>query len=122
VPSLRILIVDDNQDHAETTAVLLRLSGHDVHVAHDGHKAIEAARRIRPDIVFLDIGLPGVDGFQVARVLRAEPGLERVRIIALTGLVSENDRQLAREAGIDQHIAKPADPAFLESLLGAKPG
>lgn len=117
--ALRVLVVDDNKDHARSLELLIRTSGHDVHVVHDGEGAIRTARQVRPQFVFLDIGLPGVDGFQVARAIRAEPGLERVRIIAVTGYATENDRKLAREAGIDQHLAKPADPRFLESLLGA---
>ncbi len=116
----RVLIVDDNVDSAHSIALLLRRAGHEVHVAYDGFKALELARSVRPEFVFLDLGLPGLDGFEVAARLRAEPGLEAMRIIAISGYAQEADRRRSREAGIDQHLVKPADPAFLESLLGAR--
>lgn len=116
----RVLVVDDNVDQANSIALLLEHAGHDVQVAHDGLKALELARSMRPEFVFLDLGLPKLDGFEVARALRREPGLAGVRIIAVTGYGQESDREKAREAGIDQHIVKPADPAFIESLLGAR--
>ena len=114
----RVLVVDDNRDTAESIAELLRISGHDVHVAYDGLSAIATALSIRPEFVFLDIGLPGLDGYAVARRLRSEPGLESTRIIAVTGYGTEADRQKGMEAGFDQHLLKPVDPAFLASLLG----
>jgi len=116
--SQRVLVVDDNPDAAGSLAVLLRLSDHEVHIARDGHDAIEMALRIRPDIMLLDIGLPGLDGFAVAKRLRQEAGLAGMRIIAITGHGFEADRDRSREAGIDQHLLKPVDPRFLESLLG----
>ena len=116
----RVLVVDDNVDTAESIGILLKEAGHEVHVAHDGLKALEVARRTRPEFVLLDLGLPGLDGFEVARALRREPDLAGVRIIAITGYASETDRRKAQEAGIDQHLVKPADPAFLESLLGSR--
>jgi CheY-like chemotaxis protein len=116
----RVLVVDDNVDSANSIAMLLRERGHEVEVAHDGLKALELARRVRPEFVFLDLGLPGLDGFEVARALRREPGLQGARIIAVTGYAQESDRRRALEAGIDQHLVKPADPAFLESLLGPR--
>lgn len=117
--SRRVLIVDDNVDSAASVAAFLRLSGHEVRMAHDGAAAIQAARSMRPEFVFLDLGLPGgMDGFEVARRLRSEHGLSSMRIIALTGYGQEADRQKSIEAGIDQHLVKPADLAFLESLLG----
>ncbi|SRR5690606_26032024 len=116
----RVLIVDDNVDSASSIALVLEHSGHEVHVAHDGPSAVTIARRLRPEFVFLDLGLPGLDGFEVARTLRREPGLEAMRIIAVTGYGQESDRARSREAGIDQHLVKPADPAFLESLLGPR--
>ena len=91
--------------------------GHQLEVASNGPAAIEMARRLRPDIVLLDIGLPGLDGFEVARRLRDEHG-GSVRIIAITAYGSDNDRRLAQEAGCDLHLVKPADPRFIESLLG----
>ena len=116
----RVLVVDDNTDAANSIAFLLREAGHVVEIAHDGVKALQAARSLRPEFVFLDLGLPGMDGFEVARALRREPSLQAVRIIAVTGYGSETDRRRAEEAGIDQHLVKPADPAFLESLLGPR--
>jgi CheY-like chemotaxis protein len=120
MPARRVLVVDDNVDTANSIAMLLRAEGHDVHVAHDGLKALEIARSVRPEFVFLDLGLPGLDGFEVARALRREPDLQGVRIIAITGYGQESDRRKAVECGIDQHLLKPADPAFLESLLGSR--
>lgn len=111
-------MVDDNVDHAQTMAYLLKSSGHEVYVAHDGSAAIEAARRYRPEFVFLDIGLPRIDGYEVARLLRADPAFQTTRIIAVTGYGQEADRRRSQEAGFDQHLLKPIDPLFLESLLG----
>ena len=118
--SHRVLVVDDNVDTANSIAMILKQAGHDVHVAHDGLKALETARRLLPEFVFLDLGLPGLDGFEVARALRREPALQGLRIIAITGYGQEADRRKGLEAGIDQHLLKPVDPAFLESLLGAR--
>jgi DNA-binding response OmpR family regulator len=116
----RILIVDDNVDAAVSMAGLLRLSGHEVQLAHDGSWALKHAQAFRPEFVFLDLGLPGLDGFEVARSLRREPGLEAVRIIALTGDGDANARDKALDAGCDQFMLKPMDPAFLSSLLRAR--
>ena len=116
----RVLVVDDNVDTANSIAMLLKHAGHDVHVAHDGLKALELARSTRPEFVFLDLGLPRLDGFEVARAMRREPELAGLRIIAITGYGQEADRRKGEEAGIDQHLLKPVDPAFLESLLGAR--
>ena len=112
-----ILIVEDNFDQAQTLRMFLGMKGHQLEVASSGPAAIEMARRLRPDIVLLDIGLPGLDGFEVARRLRDEHG-GSVRIIAITAYGSDNDRRLAQEAGCDLHLVKPADPRFIESLLG----
>lgn len=116
----RILVVDDNPDSANTVAFLLKLSGHDVHIAHDGPSAIASARRIRPDFLFLDLGLPGLDGFEVARLLRSEPGFDGMRIIAVTGSGHDPDRDRSREVGIDHYLVKPVDPRFIDSLLGGQ--
>lgn len=113
-----ILVVDDNADAANSLATILRMSGHDVHIASDGHSAVQLAIRVRPQLVLLDIGLPGLDGFAVAKRLRQELGLAGMKIIAITGSGIENDRHRSMEAGIDQYLLKPVDPAFLESLLG----
>lgn len=118
MPPKCILVVDDNVDSARGLAVLLSSWGHEVHLAHEGRAAIAAARRLRPEIVFLDLGLPGIDGFQVAATLRHEAALQTVRIIAVTALTQDDDRRRAMEAGIDQHLTKPVSAEFLKSLLG----
>jgi CheY-like chemotaxis protein len=110
--------VDDNVDAAVAVAELLRLAGHEVRIAHDGTHAIQSARAFRPEFIFLDLGLPGLDGYEVAKTLKREPGLERTRIIALTGAGQAESRERALEAGCDQYIIKPVEPAFLDSLLG----
>jgi PAS domain S-box-containing protein len=116
-PGRRILIVDDNADAAETLALLLRLNGHDVQTALDGPAAVEAARAFQPDVALLDIGLPGMDGYEVARRLRREPGLKDVRLVAVTGYGREEDRLRSREAGFDHHLTKPVEPCVLLKLL-----
>jgi CheY-like chemotaxis protein len=115
-PVLRILVIDDDRDTAETTALLLRAFGHDVLIALDGYQAIEIARRHRPEYVLLDLALPGLDGYQVAARLRRELAGPLV-IIAITGYGREEDRQLSRQAGIDHHLLKPTDLTALLSLL-----
>lgn len=114
----RVLVVDDNIDAANSLAAILRMLGHEVHVALDGHSALQIAMRVRPQLVLLDIGLPGLDGFTVARRLRDELNLARLKIIAITGHGREEDRLHCIEAGIDHYLIKPVDPAFLTSLLG----
>jgi CheY-like chemotaxis protein len=116
----RVLVVDDNLDTAETLRFLLRDMGHEVEFAINGRAALECSRRFRPDLVFLDLGLPDFDGCELARLMKAEAGAERLRIIALTGRASDEDRQRARDAGCDEFIVKPLDPRFLESLLGLR--
>jgi PAS domain S-box-containing protein len=113
----RVLVVDDNADAAESLAVLLRLEGHEVRTAHDGPAALEAARGFRPEVVVLDIGLPRMDGYEVARRLRAEAGLADALMVALTGYGQEEDRRRAEAAGFDAHLIKPADPAALQGIL-----
>lgn len=113
----RILVVDDNVDAARSLALLLALAGHAVEAVHDGADAIAAAQALHPDVVFLDIGLPGIDGYEVARRLRALEGLEKALIVAITGFDRERDRQRSRQAGIDRFLTKPVDPAALERLL-----
>jgi CheY-like chemotaxis protein len=113
----RLLVVDDNEDAAASLAMLLRLKGHEVEIAHDGPSALRLAREFRPALVFLDLGMPGMDGFEVARALRATPGLEDVHIVALTGWGQDEDRRSTREAGFDQHLVKPPDVRMLDQLL-----
>jgi CheY-like chemotaxis protein/two-component sensor histidine kinase len=115
----RILVVDDNVDAAESLALLLQLKGHDTRLAHDGHGALEAAQAYRPDVVLLDIGLPGLNGFEVARRFRQLPELRDVFLVALTGWGQEEDRRRGQEAGFDHHLTKPADPAAIEKLLAS---
>jgi PAS domain S-box-containing protein len=116
-PSLRILVVDDNLDSAHTLARLLRLTGYEAHTAHDGGEAIEAAERYRPDVIVLDISLPVMDGYDVARAIRSRPWGGGIVIVALTGWVQDGDLRRSMEAGIDRHLVKPVDPAALEALL-----
>jgi CheY-like chemotaxis protein len=113
----RILIVEENRDAALTVGMLCEEMGHHCSFAHDGVAAIEMARRLHPDVVLLDIGLPRLDGFEVARQLRADPSLRGVLIIAVTGSAREEDRTRALQLGIDHYLVKPADPRYLESLL-----
>jgi len=114
----KVLLVDDNADAVAVVSAWLRRAGHEVHEARDGYAAAELARRIRPEFVFLDLGLPGMDGLAVGRQLRADPQLSGMRIIAMTGSGREDDREAAREAGFDQYLLKPIDLDFLRSLLG----
>ena len=117
----RVLIVDDNEDGAESLAMLLDLGGHETHKAHDGEAAIEAAERLRPDAVLLDIGLPGLNGYEVCRRIRQRPWGKDVFLVALTGWGQDEDRQRSEEAGFDQHMVKPADHDVLMNLLRSLP-
>jgi len=117
LPQRRVLVVDDNRDLAESLGMVLRLWGHDVKVVYDGPGALAAAREYRPDVVFLDIGLPGLDGYEVARRLRGPLGFRDARVVAITGYGREEDRRKAREAGFDVHLTKPVDPEELQKLL-----
>jgi CheY-like chemotaxis protein len=116
---LRILVVDDNEDTALNLAYLFRTWGHDVRVVHDGLSAVEAARDFQTDAVLLDIGLPHMDGFEVARRLRLLPELSRVLIVGASGYSGEKDRRRASEVGIDPYLVKPFDPWKLEKLFAA---
>jgi CheY-like chemotaxis protein len=116
-PRRRVLIVDDNQDGAESLALLLRLAGHEVQVCHDGPTALVLAETFQPKVVLLDIGLPGMDGYEVARRLRARPGVGPQLLVALTGYGQDDDLRRSREAGFDHHLVKPADPDKLAALF-----
>ena len=116
----RILLVDDNRDAADSLALLLGLEGHDVRVAYAGRPAIEIAHEFRPEIAVLDLGLPDLSGYDVARLLRQDPALGRIELIALTGWGQEEHRKRALEAGFDHHVTKPVDLEQLERLLEAK--
>jgi CheY-like chemotaxis protein len=116
----RILVVDDNADAAESLGMMLELMGGVVRTAHDGQAAVEAARDFRPDVVFLDIGLPKLSGYEACRRIRAEPWAAGTLIVALTGWGQEADRRRSREAGFDHHSVKPVDPADLSRLLAER--
>jgi PAS domain S-box-containing protein len=114
---LTILVVDDNRDAAESMRLLLRQVGADVRVAHDGPQALAAFDAHRPRMVLLDIGMPGMDGYEVARRMRASPHAPRASLVALTGWGQDEDRKRVREAGFDHHLVKPADLGTLQSLI-----
>jgi CheY-like chemotaxis protein len=116
-PSLRVMVVDDSQDTAETLEMLLHSAGHDVRVVHDGPSALETAVDYCPEVVLLDIGLPGMDGFEVAQRLRHKPTLSGVVLVALTGYGQESDRQRSRDAGFNFHLVKPANYSNLKKIL-----
>ena len=113
----RLLVVDDNKDAAMSLAMLLRLDGHEVQIAHDGTSALELAKSYGPEMVFLDLGMPGMDGYQVARQMRQQPGLQNVVLAALTGWGQQEDRRRTAEAGFDHHLVKPLEPMVLEQLI-----
>ncbi len=113
----RVLVVDDNHDSAEMIAELLQASGHDTRLAPDGHAALDVASHFRPEVILLDIGLPGIDGYEVARRLRRMPETEGTRIVAVSGYGADHDRALSREAGFDAHLVKPVELGELERLL-----
>ena len=113
----RCLVIEDHTDAAESLALLLQLTGHEAEVAFDAASGIEKARSFRPDVVLCDIGLPGMDGYGVARALRADPETRSAFLIALTGYGQEEDRRRALEAGFDAHLTKPADLDALRRLL-----
>jgi CheY-like chemotaxis protein len=115
--ALRILIVEDQPDAADSLAMLLRLKEYEPVIAHDGRDALQKASDEEPDVVLLDIGLPGMDGYEVAARLKALPADERPFIIAITGYGEEQSRRRSAEAGIDVHLLKPADPELLLRLL-----
>jgi PAS domain S-box-containing protein len=115
----RVLVVDDNEDAAETMAILFQFWGHEVRTAYDGPTALTVAAEYQPEIVLLDIGLPGMTGYEVAQQLRRMPGLESVLLVAVTGYGQEQDRRRSREAGFDWHLVKPVDPAELQSLIAS---
>ena len=119
--SRRVLVVDDNVDSAESLAVLLRLYGHDVRLAHDGEAALEEARSFRPDVMFLDISLPKMDGYEVARRLRLDPAMGGLTLVAMTGYGQEEERRRTREAGFHSHLVKPVDFDMLQELLSSLP-
>ena len=115
--SHRLLVVDDNRDAADSLAVLLRFQGHEVRVAHGGAAALELAGGYAPDAIFLDIGMPGMDGYEVARRMRQLPGLTNVVLTALTGWGQPEDRRRTADAGFDHHLVKPPEPKAVDAVL-----
>ena len=122
VPPVMILLVDDNRDAADSLHLLLKQMGAEVRVARDGPEALEAFELCRPRLVLLDIGMPGMDGYEVARRLRALPSGASTSLVALTGWGQDEDRRRTREAGFDHHLVKPADFGTLQSLIASIQG
>ncbi len=115
----RILVVDDNADAAESMAILLGVYGHTVEIAYDGPSALQMVQSFKPDLVFLDIGLPGMNGYEVAHRIRDELRMSHVKLIALSGYGTENDQLRSKESGFDRHLVKPVDPRTLPGIIAA---
>jgi CheY-like chemotaxis protein len=116
-PPRRVLIVDDNEDAANSLAMILELGGHETASVYSAVEALQRAAVFRPDVVLLDIGLPGMDGYEVAQKMRELPGLRDIRLVAVTGYGRSDDRLRARDAGFDDHLTKPVEFAVLERTL-----
>jgi len=116
---LQVLVVDDNTDAAESLGVLLEIEGHAAHIAHSGAEALQVAQAQPLDVVFLDIGLPDMTGYDVAKRMRLLPNMQKTQLVALTGWGTQDDRQRTREAGFDRHLTKPAELPAVEELLRA---
>lgn len=119
---MRVLIVEDNRDTARTLQLVLRRYGHDVEVAHTGRAGVEAARAWRPEVLLCDLGLPEMDGFEVANAVRQDPLMSSMRLIAITGYGRPEDRRRSREAGFELHMTKPVDPKELQLILAQTNG
>jgi len=113
----RVLLADDNVDFATSLAAVLARGGHEVRVAHDGAQALREVETFRPEFAFLDIGMPKVHGYELARRLRENPATRQCVLVAVTGWGQEDDRKRASEAGFDRHLVKPVDPEVIESML-----
>ncbi len=118
----RILIVDDNEDAALTIATLAEILGNHIQVAYDGGAAVEIAAKFKPDIALLDIGLPILNGYEVAKAIRQQPAGEQVYLVALTGWGQEEDKREAEAAGFDLHLVKPVNPIDLMKLFNSFSG
>src|SRR5690606_41094494 len=116
---LQVLVVDDNTDAAESLGVPLDIEGHAAHIAHTGAEALQLAQSQPLDVVFLDIGLPDMTGYDVAKRMRMLPGMQKTLLVALTGWGTQDDRQRTRDAGFDRHLTKPAELPAVEELLRA---
>jgi CheY-like chemotaxis protein len=115
-------VADDNKDAAESMGMLLRLMGNEVRTVYDGEKAVAEAEEFRPDMVVLDIGMPKLDGYAVARMIREQPWSSGMVLVALTGWGQEEDKRKAADAGFDRHFTKPIDPAELQRLVTERGG
>lgn len=115
--SLRVLVVEDNRDGAEMLSTLLTVFGHQPRIAPEASEGLKAVVEFAPDVALLDLGLPGIDGYELARRIRRLPGCERLPLVAISGWGLEEDVRRAREAGFDHHLTKPASPEALERLL-----
>ena len=116
-PATRVLVVDDNRDAAETLSAVLGQLGHEALVANDGHQALRMMAGFQPQVVFLDLGMPGMSGYEVAEAIRREPRYAGVHLVALTGWGGEADRERTARAGFDRHLTKPATTAAIEAAL-----
>lgn len=116
---LRVLVVEDNDDVARSLAMLLELWGHDAEIVDRAEAALKAVQTHRPAVVLMDIGLPGMDGYEVAKMLRRQEGCDKLMLVAMTGYGEDEDRRRAREAGFDHHLVKPLDPDVLQELLAS---
>jgi CheY-like chemotaxis protein len=113
----RIVVVDDLADAADSLAAMLQMMGHDTRTAYDGVEAVQAVAAFKPEVVFLDIGLPKLNGYDAAVSIRAQPGGKQVVLVAVTGWGQEQDRRRAADAGFDHHLTKPVDPQTVEALI-----
>jgi two-component system CheB/CheR fusion protein len=113
----RVLVVEDNLDTLRSMTLLLREMGHQVEYAINGYAALEVARRFRPEVVFLDLGLPGMDGFELCRQMKRDAELKSARVIAITGYGQEEYRRRSQEAGCEAHLVKPVEAQVLKALL-----
>ena len=118
-PKPKVLVADDNADAAQTLALILKMSGYDVHLAISGREALAVARREQPDAMFLDIGMPDMSGYEVAASVRREAWGEGALLVAVTGWGQPNDKQQAKAAGFNHHLTKPVDLEHVEQLLAA---